>query len=67
MAVMKRGMIFDLDSVLVSTDEYRCRSRARLCREEAFTFVDREVDQPEREGDHRCEYPRGRASHITDV
>ncbi len=38
---MTRGVIFDLDGVLVSTDEYHFRSWVRLCEEEGFTFFDR--------------------------
>ena len=41
---MTRGVIFDLDGVLVSTDEYHYRSWARLCSEEGFTFFDREFN-----------------------
>ena len=42
--LMLRGVIFDLDGVLVSTDEYHYRSWVRLCNEEAFTFFDREFN-----------------------
>ncbi len=41
---MVRGVIFDLDGVLVSTDEYHYRSWIRLCKEEGFTFFDREFN-----------------------
>lgn len=41
---MIRGVIFDLDGVLVSTDEYHFRSWVRLCKEEGFTFFDREFN-----------------------
>jgi beta-phosphoglucomutase len=41
---MIRGIIFDLDGVLVSTDEYHYRSWVRLCNEEGFTFFDREFN-----------------------
>jgi beta-phosphoglucomutase len=41
---MIRGVIFDLDGVLVSTDEYHYRSWVRLCNEEGFTFFDREFN-----------------------
>ena len=41
---MTRGVIFDLDGVLVSTDEYHYRSWVRLCKEEGFTFFDREFN-----------------------
>ena len=41
---MIRGVIFDLDGVLVSTDEYHFRSWVRLCNEEGFTFFDREFN-----------------------
>ncbi len=40
-APMIRGVIFDLDGVLVSTDEFHFRSWVRLCAEEGFTFFDR--------------------------
>ncbi len=41
---MTRGVIFDLDGVLVSTDEYHYRSWVRLCEEEGFTFFNREFN-----------------------
>jgi beta-phosphoglucomutase len=41
---MIKGVIFDLDGVLVSTDEYHYRSWVRLCGEEGFTFFDREFN-----------------------
>jgi beta-phosphoglucomutase len=41
---MTRGVIFDLDGVLVSTDEYHYRSWVRLCHEEGFAFFDREFN-----------------------
>ncbi len=41
---MIRGVIFDLDGVLVSTDEYHFRSWVRICKEEGFTFFDREFN-----------------------
>jgi len=41
---MTKGVIFDLDGVLVSTDEYHYRSWVRLCGEEGFTFFDREFN-----------------------
>jgi beta-phosphoglucomutase len=41
---MIEGVIFDLDGVLVSTDEYHYRSWVRLCGEEGFTFFDREFN-----------------------
>lgn len=41
---MIRGVIFDLDGVLVSTDEYHYRSWVRLCTEEGFTFFNREFN-----------------------
>lgn len=41
---MIRGVIFDLDGVLVSTDEYHYRSWVRLCSDEGFTFFDREFN-----------------------
>ncbi len=41
---MTRGVIFDLDGVLVSTDEYHYRSWERLCEEEGFTFFNREFN-----------------------
>lgn len=41
---MTRGVIFDLDGVLVSTDEYHYRSWERLCNEEGFTFFNREFN-----------------------
>jgi beta-phosphoglucomutase len=41
---MTRGVIFDLDGVLVSTDEYHYRSWVRLCNEEGFAFFDREFN-----------------------
>jgi beta-phosphoglucomutase len=37
---MKKGVIFDLDGVLVSTDEFHYRSWQRLCDEEGFSFFD---------------------------
>ncbi len=42
--MMIRGVIFDLDGVLVSTDEYHFRSWVLLCAEEGFTFFDREFN-----------------------
>ncbi len=41
---MIQGVIFDLDGVLVSTDEYHYRSWVRLCKEEGFTFFNREFN-----------------------
>ena len=41
---MIQGVIFDLDGVLVSTDEYHYRSWVRLCNEEGFTFFDHEFN-----------------------
>lgn len=41
---MIRAVIFDLDGVLVSTDEYHFRSWVRLCKEEGFEFFDREFN-----------------------
>jgi beta-phosphoglucomutase len=41
---MIKGIIFDLDGVLVSTDEYHFRSWKRLCEEEGFGFFDREFN-----------------------
>jgi len=41
---MIRGVIFDLDGVLVSTDEYHYRSWVRLCNEEGFAFFDHEFN-----------------------
>ncbi len=37
---MKKGVIFDLDGVLVSTDEFHYQSWQRLCDEEGFAFFD---------------------------
>ena len=37
---MKKGVIFDLDGVLVSTDEFHYQSWQRLCDEERFSFFD---------------------------
>ena len=41
---MIKGIIFDLDGVLVSTDEYHYHSWKRLCDEEGFTFFDHEFN-----------------------
>ena len=41
---MIKGVIFDLDGVLVSTDEYHFRSWKRLCDEEGLGFFDREFN-----------------------
>lgn len=41
---MIKGVIFDLDGVLVSTDEYHYKSWVRLCNEEGFTFFDHEFN-----------------------
>jgi beta-phosphoglucomutase len=41
---MFKGIIFDLDGVLVSTDEFHFRSWQRLCAEEGFTFFDYEFN-----------------------
>jgi beta-phosphoglucomutase len=41
---MTKGVVFDLDGVLVSTDEYHYRSWVRLCGEEGFAFFDREFN-----------------------
>ncbi len=41
---MTRGVIFDLDGVLVSTDEYHYQSWVKICGEEGFTFFDREFN-----------------------
>lgn len=38
------AVLFDLDGVLVSTDEYHYRSWKRLCDEEGFTFFDHEFN-----------------------
>lgn len=41
---MIHAVIFDLDGVLVSTDEYHYRSWKRLCDEEGFSFFDYEFN-----------------------
>ncbi|MCX7985252.1 MAG: beta-phosphoglucomutase [Bacteroidetes bacterium] len=41
---MIHAVIFDLDGVLVSTDEYHYRSWKRLCEEEGFTFFNYEFN-----------------------
>jgi beta-phosphoglucomutase len=41
---MIKGVIFDLDGVLVSTDEYHYKSWQRLCGEEGFTFFNHEFN-----------------------
>ena len=41
---MIKGVIFDLDGVLVSTDDYHYKSWQRLCGEEGFTFFDYEFN-----------------------
>ena len=41
---MTKGIIFDLDGVLVSTDEYHFRSWKRLCDELGFGFFNREFN-----------------------
>lgn len=38
------GVIFDLDGVLVSTDEYHYKSWQRLCDEEGFRFFSKEFN-----------------------
>ena len=38
------AVLFDLDGVLVSTDEFHYRSWKRLCDEEGFTFFDHEFN-----------------------
>jgi beta-phosphoglucomutase len=42
--IMILGVIFDLDGVLVSTDEYHYKSWQRLCDEEGFSFFNREFN-----------------------
>lgn len=41
---MIKAVIFDLDGVLVSTDEYHYQSWQRLCDEEGFTFFNHEFN-----------------------
>jgi beta-phosphoglucomutase len=41
---MIHGVIFDLDGVLVSTDEYHYKSWQRLCDEKGFGFFNREFN-----------------------
>jgi beta-phosphoglucomutase len=41
---MIKGVIFDLDGVLVSTDDYHYKSWQRLCDDEGFTFFSREFN-----------------------
>jgi beta-phosphoglucomutase len=41
---MIQAVLFDLDGVLVSTDEYHYRSWLRLCKEEGFDFFDHEFN-----------------------
>jgi len=41
---MIKAVLFDLDGVLVSTDEYHYRSWKRLCEEEGFGFFDHEFN-----------------------
>ncbi len=41
---MIRGVIFDLDGVLVSTDENHYHSWVQLCEEEGFTFFNRQFN-----------------------
>ncbi|MFH0991080.1 MAG: beta-phosphoglucomutase [bacterium] len=41
---MIKGVIFDLDGVLVSTDHYHYRSWVQLCVDEGFTFFDHEFN-----------------------
>jgi beta-phosphoglucomutase len=41
---MFKGVIFDLDGVLVSTDEFHFRSWQRICAENGFTFFDYEFN-----------------------
>jgi beta-phosphoglucomutase len=41
---MIKGVIFDLDGVLVSTDEYHYKSWQRLCDEEGFSFFNHEFN-----------------------
>lgn len=41
---MINAVLFDLDGVLVSTDEYHYRSWKRLCDEEGFSFFDQEFN-----------------------
>ncbi|MCX6137127.1 MAG: HAD hydrolase-like protein, partial [Ignavibacteriales bacterium] len=41
---MIKGIIFDLDGVLVSTDEYHYLSWVQLSNDEGFTFFDREFN-----------------------
>jgi beta-phosphoglucomutase len=41
---MTRAVIFDLDGVLVSTDEYHYRSWVRIAEDEGFSFFDHEFN-----------------------
>ena len=41
---MIKAVLFDLDGVLVSTDEYHYRSWKKLSKEEGFDFFDHEFN-----------------------